>query len=78
MEIVESIYDGVLEPSYKQYTRSDATRAGHSRKNRGESALVNNYSAMSEISGKRIKRYVYHPKGESKTYLIYVPGNSSY
>ena len=35
MEIVESIYEGIVEPSYKQFTKSDATCSGHSRKNKG-------------------------------------------
>ena len=39
MEIAESIYEGVLEPSYKKSTRSDFTCAGHIIKKRGESAL---------------------------------------
>ena len=36
MEIAESIYEGVLEPSYKKYTRADINRAGHIKKYRGE------------------------------------------
>ena len=39
MEIAESIYEGVIEPSYKQSTREDYTRDGHSRQNIIESAL---------------------------------------
>ena len=35
MEILESIYEGVVEPSYKKYTRADATCAGNRRKKRG-------------------------------------------
>ena len=38
MEISESIYEGVVEPSYKKPTQADANRAGHSRQKRGESA----------------------------------------
>ena len=34
MEITESIYEGVVEPSYKTSTREDANRAGHSRHKR--------------------------------------------
>ena len=34
MEIAESIYEGVLEPSYKKPTRADANRAGHIRQKR--------------------------------------------
>ena len=39
MEIAESIYEVVVGPSYKKYTRSDANFAGHSRKKRGEASL---------------------------------------
>ena len=35
MYIAESIYEGVVEPSNKQSTRSDATHAGYIGKNRG-------------------------------------------
>ena len=35
MEISESIYKGVVEPSYKKPTRADANRAGNSRHKRG-------------------------------------------
>ena len=38
MEIDESIYEGVVGPSYKKPNRADANRAGHSRHKRGESA----------------------------------------
>ena len=31
INISESIYEVVVEPSYKNYTRADANRAGHSR-----------------------------------------------
>ena len=34
-EIAESIYKGVVEPSYKKSTWADANRAGHSRNTRG-------------------------------------------
>ena len=39
MEIAESLYEGVVEHSYKQYTRADCNRSGHSRQKRGEAAL---------------------------------------
>ena len=39
MEIAESIYEGVVEPSYKKRTRENSNRASHSRKTRGEFAL---------------------------------------
>ena len=38
IEIAESSYKGVAEPSYKKPTRSDANHAGHSRQKRGEAA----------------------------------------
>ena len=38
MEIFESIYKGVVEPSYKKSTRENANNAGHSRQKRGEYA----------------------------------------
>ena len=37
MEIAESIYKGVVEPSYKKPTRVDANCAGHIMNNIGES-----------------------------------------
>ena len=36
MEIVECIYEGVVEPSYKKPTRLDANHAGVSREMIGE------------------------------------------
>ena len=38
MEIAESIYEGIVEPSYKKTTRADANRVGHSRQKRGEAS----------------------------------------
>ena len=38
MEIAESIYEFVVEPSYTKHTRADANRSGHIRQRRGESA----------------------------------------
>ena len=35
MEIAESIYESVVEPSYKKTTRADANCADHSRQKRG-------------------------------------------
>ena len=47
--------------------------------NRGESASSNNYPNISESSVKCRKRYVYYPKGKSKTTcLIHGPGHLSY
>ena len=55
MEITESIYEGVVEPSYKKHTRADANCDGHSKQNRGESASSQTQSAMDESAGKRRK-----------------------
>ena len=38
IEISESSYEGVVEPSHIKTTRSDANSADHSRHNRGEAA----------------------------------------
>ena len=38
MEITEPIYKGVVEFSYKNPTREDSKRAGHSSNKRGEGA----------------------------------------
>ena len=38
MEIDESIYEGIVEPTYRKPNRSDVNHASHSRQNRGESA----------------------------------------
>ena len=76
MEITESIYKGVVLPYHKIPTREYANHAVHRKKMRGESALSNNYSNMTEISGKCRKRYVDHKKGRYKpTYLIHGPEN---
>ena len=63
MEIAESIYEGVVEISYKKPT--------------GESALQWNFYEKGESAGKRRKRHVDIPTGKSKTCLIHGPGNSS-
>ena len=76
-ETTESIYEGVVEPSYKKPTRSDANHKGHSRKMRGGSTLLTTYSEMSDIYGKCRKRYVDRLKDISKlTCHIHVPGHS--
>ena len=64
MEIAESIYEGVLEPSYKKYTRADINRSGHIRNYRGEATLSNTHPVMGESPGKRRKPYVDRPSGE--------------
>ena len=55
MEITESIYEFVVEPSYKKLTGADANRACHSRKKRGEAALSWTCPEKGEISDKHIK-----------------------
>ena len=77
MDIEESIKEGVVEISYKLFTRSDATCDGNIRKKRLEAVSSNTHSAMSESADKRRKRYVDYSKGESKPYLIYGLGHLS-
>ena len=55
MQIVESVYEGVLIPSDKKPTKAGASRAGQSRQNIVETASSHTYSAMSESNGKRRK-----------------------
>ena len=38
IDIAESIYEGVVEPSYKKPTWEDANRASHNINNIGEAA----------------------------------------
>ena len=76
MKIAESIYKGVVEPSYKKPTRADANRAGRSRNKIGEDSSSNNHPVMGESAGKRRKRYVYRLKSESRTCIIQGPGHS--
>ena len=78
MEIAESIYEGVSEPSYKKTTRTDTTRASHSRQKRGESASSHTYYEMSESTDKRRKRYIDYPEGKSKPIcLIHGPSQTT-
>ena len=42
-EIGETIYEGVVEPSYEQYTGKDANDDGHIREKNVEAALSKNY-----------------------------------
>ena len=58
MEISESIYEGLVEPSYKKPTMIDANRADHSRKNIGESASSWTRPEKGESAGKHRKRHV--------------------
>ena len=78
MEIYESIYKGVVEPSYKKTTSAYSNCTGHGRLKRGEDALSNTYSDISESTGKRRKIYVDHPRNRSKlTCLIHGHRHSS-
>ena len=71
MEIAESIYEGVVVPSYKKPTREDSTCAVCSRNKIGKTDSSNTHSATDESSGKRIKLYAYCLTRESKTCLIH-------
>ena len=51
MEIAESIYEGVVEPSYENPTQADNDRAGNSRQKRRESALSWNWLEKGESAG---------------------------
>ena len=78
METSESMYEGVVEHSYKNSTRADANRADTSRERIGEATLSTTYYEMSEIAGKRRKMYLDHLNDRSKlTCLIHDPGHSS-
>ena len=77
MEISESIYEGIVETSYKNPIRADANRAGHSRQNRGEAASPWDRPEKGERAGKSIKQHIYSSTEKSKTCLIHGPGYSS-
>ena len=77
MDISESIYEGVVELSYKRSTQTDANRDGHSRNKRGEASSYKTHPATSESSGKLMKGYLDHLKSKSKTCLIHAPRHSS-
>ena len=77
MEIAESIYEGVVELSYKKPPRAYSNRAGHSRKKIGEVALSWTRPKKSESAGKRRKRHIDILTGKSKTCLIHGPRHSS-
>ena len=64
MEIAESIYKLVVEPSYRKYNWKDSNCAGHSRQKRGETTLSHTHAAMIKNAGKRRKRYVGFPEGK--------------
>ena len=58
IEIVESIYEGVVTPSYKKITRAEANRTGISIKKIGEAASSNSHPATDGSTGKHRKRCV--------------------
>ena len=78
MEIEDSIYEGVLESSYKITTRINANCDSISSNTIGESASSNTYSEMSKSAKKHIKSYVDHLEDRlTLNFLIHVPGHSS-
>ena len=58
MEIMETIFEGVVEPYYRKTTREYANLSGRSRKNKEESASSKFYSDMGKCSEKRNQRCV--------------------
>ena len=78
MEIVEYIYQFLVEPSNKNPTREYTNRDVHNKKMRGEASSLNTESNMSESADKRRNSYVDHHKDISnQTCLIHGPGHSS-
>ena len=76
MDITEFVYKGEVEPFNKKTSRTYANRDGHIRLKRGESALSNTYSEMSESASKCRRIYLDYLKGKSKpTCLIHGPGH---
>ena len=55
MEVAESIYEGVVELSYKKISRKDTNRSGNISNKRGEPALSQTYPVMGESFGKSRK-----------------------
>ena len=77
MEISEINYEGVVEPSYKKTTQSDANCAGYNRNMREGSALSNRSSKISGCSEKFKKSCAVYPSDTSKmTCLIHGNGYS--
>ena len=76
MNIAEYIHEGVVETYYKNPTRADANRSGHSGQERGEATSSQTHPVMDEIAGKHRKGYVDCLSSESKTCLIHSPGHS--
>ena len=77
VEIAESIYKGVVEPSYKKPTRAYANRAGYSRQKRVEAALSWTGPKEGESTGKSRKRHVDSLTMKLKTCPVHSPGHSS-
>ena len=73
MEITESIYEGVVELSYKKPPRAYSNRAGISRQKIGEVASSWTRPDKGEGADKYRKRHVDIPTGKSKTCLIHGP-----
>ena len=77
MEIAESIYEDVLEPSYKHLLEQMLTVIVI-RKMRGESTSSKTYSETSKHNGKHRQKYVDNPSNQSKPIcLINGLGHSS-
>ena len=77
LKISEYIYEGVVEPSYKQSTMAYATRAGHSRQKRLEATSSQTHSTMGDSSGEHRKLYADCLSGKSKICLIHGPRHYS-
>ena len=77
MEIAEIIYEGVVTPSYKKTTWTEANCTGLNRNKRGKSTSSNTNPMKDGSAEKRRKRYVDNPKSTSKIYMIHGSGHSS-
>ena len=77
MDISESIYEGVVEPSDKKPTWADANCDDNSSQKRGESALLWTHPNKGERYGKRRKRHGDIPTRKLINCLIHGPGHSS-
>ena len=77
MDISESIYEGVVEPYYKNPTQEDSNRDGHSRQNIGEAASSWTLPEKVDSVSKSRIQHVDIPTGKSKTCLVHGPGHSS-
>ena len=62
MEIVETMFEGVVEPSSKKTTRNVSNQAGRTKQMRGEDASSKLYIEMGKRAGKCKKRYVDRPR----------------